>query len=181
MLDVTRELYNALLQVRREAYRLRKVSVTAKQQYAELTALRKPSGWIDCRLAAVYREAEDAVLHRLDLAFAAFFRRCRCGETPGFPRFRPAGRWNQIEFPHGSRALRLDERQQRVTVPGVGVVKLRKGRTVPAFGRAWLVMRNGRWYACFECERAVQVRGSGVQEMKLKQANACALSDAGLG
>jgi hypothetical protein len=68
MLDVTRELYNPLLQERREAYRLRKVSVTAKQQYAELTALRKPTDWIDCRLAAVYREAEDAVLHRLELA-----------------------------------------------------------------------------------------------------------------
>jgi putative transposase len=41
-------------------------------------------------------------------------------------------------------------------VPGVGSVALRKGRTVPVFGRAWLVRRNDRWYACFECERAVR-------------------------
>ena len=40
MLDVTRELYNALLQQRRDAYHLRKIRVTAKMQYVELTELR---------------------------------------------------------------------------------------------------------------------------------------------
>ena len=156
ILGVTRELYNALLQERRDAYRLRGVSLSAKQQYAEITALRKPIHRLDGRLAAVYRECEDAVLHRLDLAMQAFFRRCKRGEIPGFPRFKPAARWKQIEFPHGDRALRFDAQQQRVTVPGIGTVRLRKGRAVPTFGRAWIVERNDRWYACFECERAVQ-------------------------
>lgn len=156
MLDVTRELYNALLQERRDAYRLRGISVPSKQQYAEITGLRSPAQQIDGRLSAVYRECEDAVLHRLDLAFTAFFRRCRRGEQPGFPRFKPASRWHQLEFPHGNRALRFDDTQRHVNVPGIGAVKLRKGRRVPAFGRAWLVQRNDRWYGCFECERAVQ-------------------------
>jgi len=62
MLDVTRQLYNAL---------------------------RKPLLRLDSRLAAGYRETEDAVLHRLDLAMQAFFRRCKRGETPGFPRYKP--------------------------------------------------------------------------------------------
>ena len=36
-------------------------------------------------------------------------------------------------------------------------MKLRKGRAVPAtYGRAWLVRKSDRWYAYFECERAVQ-------------------------
>ncbi len=156
MLDVTRQLYNAALQERRDAYRMAKVSITAKRQYAELTALRQPATWLDARVAAVYRECEDAVLRRLDLAFAAFFRRCKRGETPGFPRFKAAAQWNHIAFPHGDRALRLDERQRRICIPGLGSVALRKGRTVPPFGRAWLVQRPSGWYACFECERAVQ-------------------------
>jgi putative transposase len=159
MLDVARQLYNAALQHRRDAYRMRGVSISAKQQYAELTALRKPIFRIDSRLAAVYREVEDAVLHRLDLAFGAFFRRCKSGgEMPGFPRFKPARRFKQIEFPHGDRALRfVGDRQQRVVVPGAGPIKLRKGRHVPEKrGRAWIVEKNGRWYASFECERAVQ-------------------------
>jgi putative transposase len=116
MLDVTRELYNALLEQRREAYKRRGIRVSTKQQYAELTSLRK----CDARVRAVFRECEDAVLHRLDLAFAAFFRRITRGHTPGYPRFKPRSRWAQLEFPHGSRALKFNASQTKVVVPGVG-------------------------------------------------------------
>ncbi|MGZ3548850.1 MAG: helix-turn-helix domain-containing protein, partial [Vulcanimicrobiaceae bacterium] len=88
VLHVTRHLYNALLQQCKDAYRLRRVSVTAKMQYAEMTALRKES----FQLASIYREVEDAVLHRLDLAMQAFFRRVKHGDAPGFPRFRASRR-----------------------------------------------------------------------------------------
>jgi putative transposase len=158
MLRVTRELYNALLQQRRDSWTTRRVSYTSKRQYAEITELRA----CEPRFAAVYRECLDATLHRVDLGFAAFFRRLKSGENPGYPRFKPARRWNQLEFPHGDRALRFDSQQQRVTVPGVGRVRLRKGRDVPAFGRAFIVTKNGCWYAVFEghrdacrCRRAV--------------------------
>jgi putative transposase len=161
MLDVTRQLYNAALQERKDAYRLRGVPVTFKMQYAELTALRQPESRLDRRLAAVYRETEDAVLHRLELALQAFCRRCKRGETAGFPRYKPSSRWKQLMFPHGDRALKIVG--GRVIVPGVGRVRLRKGRTVPAFGRAWIVEKNARYYACFECERvAVALPATGM-------------------
>ena len=153
MLDVTRQLYNALLDERRYAWTARRIVVTTSQQYKEITELRAE----DQRIRAVYRECQDAVLHRLDLAFAAFFRRIRSGETPGYPRFKPASRWKQLEFPHGNRALKLlGENQDRLTVPGVGTMRLRKGRPVPPFGRAFVVVKNGRWYATFECSREPQ-------------------------
>jgi putative transposase len=160
MLDVTRQLYNAALQERKDAYRLRGVPVTFKMQYAELTALRGPESRLDCRLAAVSRETEDAVLRRLELAMQAFFRRCTRGETPGFPRYKPSSRWKQLMFPHGNRALKIVG--GRVIVPGVGRVRLRQGRAVPAFGRAWIVEKNA-YYACFECERvAVALPATGM-------------------
>jgi len=150
MLRVTRELYNALLQQRRDSWTTRRVSYTSKQQYTEITELRA----CEPRFTAVYRECEDAALRRLDLAFAAFFRRLKSGQAPGYPRFKAARRWNQLEFPHADRALRFDLQQQRVSVPGVGCVRLRKGRAVPAFGRAFIVTKNARWYAVFEGHRA---------------------------
>jgi putative transposase len=58
-----------------------------------------------------------------------------------------------LEYPHGDRALRFSPAQDRVRVPGVGAIRLRKGRAVPAYGRAFIVEKNGRWYAVFECER----------------------------
>ena len=151
-LDVTRDLFNALLQQRRDGWRMRRHSVSTKDQYHELTALRRE----DARVAAVYREVEDAVLHRLDLAFAAFFRRIKSGEAPGFPRYKSRFRWDQLEFPHGDRALRFNTGQTKVKVPGIGWVGVRKGREVPDFGRAWLVREGDRWYGCFECERKVK-------------------------
>ncbi|TAM65353.1 MAG: transposase [Microbacteriaceae bacterium] len=152
MLVVCCSLYNAALQQRRDARKRRGVSVSHRAQYAELTALRRA----DPRVAAVYRECLDAALHRLDLAFQAFFRRCSRGEAPGYPRYRAKRRWNTLEFPHGDRALKFDERQNRVRVPGVGRVKLRKGRGVPPYGRAMIVRSCGHWYAQFECEREVR-------------------------
>jgi hypothetical protein len=110
MLHATRHLYNALLQQRRDAYRYRGIAISAKAQYAEITALRHE----DPGVAAVYRECQDAVLHRLDLAFTAFFRRVKRGETPGYPRFKAASRWEQLSFPHGDRALKLDAGQRRI-------------------------------------------------------------------
>ncbi|HEV3090394.1 MAG TPA: helix-turn-helix domain-containing protein [Candidatus Cybelea sp.] len=53
MLDVTRQLYNALLQERRDAYRFNKVRLTTRTQYHELTELRAE----DLRVKAVYRGA----------------------------------------------------------------------------------------------------------------------------
>ena len=151
VLDVTRQLYNALLQQRRDAYKSRGISLTAQMQYAELTALRKD----DARIAAIYRECEDAVLHRLELAMQAFFRRLKRGEKAGYPRFKGRERWNQIEFPHGCRALKFSAERSTIKIPGMGSVRLRKGREVPAFGRAWITRLGTHWYAGFECERAV--------------------------
>jgi putative transposase len=153
MLGVTRELYNALLEQRRDAWTSRRATIGFGTQYRQITELRSA----DPRFASVYRECEDAVLRRLDLAFAAFFRRLKRGETPGYPRFKPAVRWSQLQFWHGNLALRLDDQQHRVVVPRVGSVRLRKGRRVPpTFGRAFLTTKNGRWYATFECHRSVE-------------------------
>jgi Helix-turn-helix domain len=77
-LRVTRTLYNALLDQRRYVWISRRKALGVKLQYAELTALRRE----DNMLAAVYRECEDAVLHRLDLAFAAFFGARSVARTP---------------------------------------------------------------------------------------------------
>ncbi|MGZ3520744.1 MAG: hypothetical protein ACXVAG_07095 [Vulcanimicrobiaceae bacterium] len=53
------------------------------------------------------------------------------------------------------RALKFDAPQRRLRIPNVGWLKLRKGRAIPAYKRAWLVCKRDRWYAQFECEREI--------------------------
>jgi putative transposase len=132
MLGVTRDLYNALLEQRRDCWKSRQIRITTKQQYSEITDLRKD----DARCAAVYRKRQDAVPHSLDLAMQAFFRHVKSGEAPGYRRFKPAARWKQIEFPHGNRALKFDAVQKRVRIPGRKRAAARAARFPPSAARS---------------------------------------------
>ncbi|MER5204264.1 transposase [Streptomyces sp. NPDC002825] len=79
-------LYNGALQERRDAYRhASKTSVKYGQQSAQLKEIR---AFDPERQGRWSFSSQQATLRRLDKAFAAFFRRVRTGETPGYPRFR---------------------------------------------------------------------------------------------
>jgi putative transposase len=75
------EVYNAALQERRDAYRMAGVSLGYAQQCAELPACKE----VRPELAAVNSQVLQNVLKRVDLAFAAFFRRVQAGEQAGYP------------------------------------------------------------------------------------------------
>ena len=79
-----RELYNAGLEERREAWQKRGVSVPLASQSAQLPAIK------DVRpdYRDIHSQVLQDVLARLDRAFQAFFRRVKAGETPGYPRFK---------------------------------------------------------------------------------------------
>lgn len=120
-----RELYNAALQERRGAWNWNRRSVTRFEQYRTLTALREVRPEILAFGVTVCR----GTLNRLDLAFKAFFRRVRAGQTPGFPRFQGRNRFDSVSWPDAA-GWKLDEHQRRLYVQGVGHVKYRKNRPV---------------------------------------------------
>src|SRR5215467_8386044 len=94
-LEECRWLYNHLLAERRDAWEQRQESLRLYDQQATLPALNatRPA------LAGVHAQVLQNVVVRLDLAFQAFFRRVKAGETPGNPRFRGKGRYDSITFP----------------------------------------------------------------------------------
>ena len=64
----------------------------------------------------IYSQVLQDVLRRLDKAFAAFFRRVRNGEKPGYPRFQGEGRYDSFTYPQSGFALAgnvLDPLQNR--------------------------------------------------------------------
>ena len=52
------------------------------------------------------------VICRFDRVGAAFYRRCKEGKKPGFPRFKPRHRWRSIKIP--------DPTPSTVCAPGTG-------------------------------------------------------------
>lgn len=87
-------IYNAALEERRAAWRLRREARGLYDQIAELTAIRaEMPEW-----EALAIEASRGVLRRVERAFQASHRRMGRGETPGFPRFKPLSRFRAIEL-----------------------------------------------------------------------------------
>ncbi len=104
-LMLCRHVYNAAVGERREAWRMRGVSVTSYQQKAELPASRADMP----EYGEVNAQVLQAVVQRVDRAFQAFFRRSREGQTPGYPRFHGWDRYHSFTFPqvgeHGGARL----------------------------------------------------------------------------
>ena len=105
------DLYNAALQERREAWRMCKVSIRYGDQSAQLREIRAddPNGHGRHSFTA-----QQQTLRRLNATFAAFFKRVEAarrararGEqapNPGYPRFKPYQRFNQVLFVAGDGA-----------------------------------------------------------------------------
>lgn len=96
-----RELYNAGLEERREAWRKRGVSITMAGQSAQLPDIKE----VRPEYRDVHSQVLQDVLTRLDRAFQAFFRRFKAGEKPGYPRFQGSNRFNSFTYkPFGNGA-----------------------------------------------------------------------------
>jgi transposase len=121
-----RELYNAALQERRDAWRLSRTSVAEGDQSAQLKDIRKvrPD-------AAVWSfSSQQATLPRLHRAFAGFYRRAKAGETPGYPRFPSVHRFDRVEWPKDGDGCRWQPDTRKVQLQGIGQVKVSVHRRV---------------------------------------------------
>jgi len=80
-LGVCRELYNAALQERRDAYRINGISINYHAQAVQLPQIKQ----IRQDVGGVHSQVLQDTLRRVDKTFDAFFRRVKNGETPGYP------------------------------------------------------------------------------------------------
>ena len=79
-----RELYNAGLQERHDAWQKCGVSITLGSQSAQLPEIKE----VRPEYRDIHSQVLQDVLTRLDRAFQAFFRRIREGKAPGYPASR---------------------------------------------------------------------------------------------
>ncbi len=146
-LDLQRELYNAALEERIGAWRRQRHRVTYVEQCRELTELRddRPevlaSGTVLCR----------GTLKRLDRAYAAFFRRVRNGETPGFPRFKGARRFTTLQW-EDRWGWKVKCGDHRLRLLGIGEIKVNFHRPFKGTPKTITVKREGKkWWLGVVC------------------------------
>ena len=126
-------LYNAALEEWKTAYRHKghslSVALSKFDQMKGFTGVRSddPEFW-----GTISVQIGRGVLTRLDRARQSFYERVKNGETPGFPRFKSASRWNTIELPETAEYMvKKRERGHVVRIKGLPTLRLKKGMELP--------------------------------------------------
>jgi putative transposase len=147
--DAHRELYNAALQERRDAWSHDKTRINYGDQSAQLTEIRS----VRPDQAVWSFSSQQATLRRLNKAFAGFFRRVRAGQKAGYPRFKGKARFDSVEWPKDGDGARWLPEQRRVYLQGVGQVKVELHREVVGRVKTIQVKRQGRrWMLVLSCD-----------------------------
>ena len=146
-LESHRQLYNACLAERKERWEKDKVSVSMRDQQKRFRAIRKSVyfyQWLNSHSA-------EKTIERVDLAFQAFFRRCKAGEEPGYPHFRRRDRYDSIPFGSYPNGIKLTG--DRLYVQHIGVIRVMLHRPVEGKIKTAVLRRTARkWYVAFSCD-----------------------------
>jgi IS605 OrfB family transposase len=159
VLDRCRELYNAALSERRDAYKYVGKSIGVYEQKRDLVEIKEV---IRPEYQEIASHVLQDVLFRLDEAFRAFFRRVKNGEKPGYPRFQGRNRYDSFTYPDGA-GWKLEEQKRPADKKGMmrvnlhlsklGTVKLHLHRDIAGTVKTLTIKREGEhWYSVFTCE-----------------------------
>jgi putative transposase len=145
------DLYNAALEERREAWRMREATVTYGMQSAQLKDIRRADPAGQGRHSFT---AQQQTLRRLNVVFAAFYTRVKNKGKAGYPRFKPYRRFNQAGFVAGDGAKWVPVGGwPRAAFQAVGWVKVRQHRPVHGTVKFLQLKReHRRWYVIVTTE-----------------------------
>ncbi|HWZ17924.1 MAG TPA: transposase [Ktedonobacteraceae bacterium] len=142
-----RELYNAALQERKEAYEMAGKSISYYEQKRDLVEIKAA---LRPEYQDIHSQVVQDVLLRLKRAFDHFFRRVKNGEEPGYPRFQGRNRYHSFTYPQGGYSLTHDH---RVCLSKIGSIKMMLHRKMEGTIKTCTIeYQAGQWYVVFSCE-----------------------------
>ncbi len=147
-LDECRWLYNELLSQRKIAYEELETSLSKYQQLMFLPILKEERA----TLKTVHSQVLQNIVDRLDKSFQSFFRRCKSGEKPGFPRFRGAHRYDSFCYPQSGFALLGKE----IVLSKIGHIRIKMHRDIEGEIKTCTIKKtaSGEWNITLSCEVA---------------------------
>ena len=144
-LNLCRELYNASLQERRDAYRRHSINLNYYDQANQLSAIKE----VRPDVGQVHSQVLQDVLRRSDKAFKNFFRRVKQGVSPGYPRFQGRNRYDSFCYPQSGWSLHND----KLTLSKIGTLRLKLHRPVSGKVKTCTIKREGsQWFCVFSVE-----------------------------
>jgi putative transposase len=147
VLNRCRELYNAALSERRDAYRMAGKSITYYDQQNDFPEIKHE---IRPEYEDIAAHVLQDVLNRLHKAFQNFFRCCKNGENPGYPRFQGRNRYDSFTYPDGA-GWQFDGHY--VLLTKIGSINVKLHRPLEGKIKTVTIKREvDQWYVYFSCE-----------------------------
>jgi len=143
-LETCRHVYNSLLNWRKHDYDVLGKSPSKVEQQAAFPKWKQEHP----ELCHVYSQVLQNVAVRVDLAFDAFFRRVKSGETPGFPRVKGEG-YDSFTYPQSGFGFY----QGKLRLSKIGDIAIRLHRPIDGDIKTCTVRRvRHKWYVCLSCQ-----------------------------
>ncbi|MDW7732781.1 MAG: transposase [Methanolobus sp.] len=149
-LELCRWTYNETLALRKNAWEFEQENIGYYESKKMLP------GWkvIKPELKNVHSQVLQDVVTRVDLAFQAFFRRCKDGENPGYPRFRGKNRYDSITYTQSGFELQ----DNKLWLSKIGAIKVKLHRPIVGEIKRITIRRTctGKWFVSFLVDTDVQ-------------------------
>jgi putative transposase len=144
-LDLCRNLYNAALQERRDAFQINQISINYQAQQNQLPEIKLTNP----EYKNIHSQVLQNVLKRVEKSFDGFFRRIKAKQTAGFPRFKNAHRFDSFCYPQSGFSLTGD----KLTLSKIGKVKIKLSRLVAGKVKTCTIKKEiDKWFAIFTVE-----------------------------
>lgn len=146
-LNTLRLVYNTLLNERKFLYETTGIGISQYSQEKHFAGWRKDFP----ELAGVHSHLLQNAALRVNLAFTAFFRRVKSGETPGFPRVKSVGTYDSLGFKEFGNGVSF--KRGNLYVSKIGEIKGKFHRTIDGTPKTATIRRqSGKWFVCIACE-----------------------------
>lgn len=144
-LNLCRDLYNAALQERRDAYKQNRISINRYDQDKQLPEIKQTNS----EYCQIHSQVLQDVLKRLDKTFKSFFERVKRKEKAGFPRFKGENRYDSFCFPQSGFSLTGN----KLLLSKIGTVKLKLSRQIIGKVKTCTIKREiDKWFVVFTVE-----------------------------
>jgi len=148
-LDACRHVYNWAIEDRKVLWQYAKCGTSFYDQSAYLKHLKAERPW----LKEVHAHPLQDALRRVDRAFAAFFRRVKANQSPGYPRFHGRGWYDSFTMKDWENGVAFDGK--RLALSKVGRLRIVLHRPIAGTIKTCTIKRRADgWYALFSVECA---------------------------
>lgn len=147
-LELCRWVYNKTLEMRKDSFAQDGISLSYYDTKKMLPIWKEEHP----ALKRVHSMVLQNVTMRVDLAFQAFFRRVKAGDTPGYPRFKGRGWYDSLTYPQYGNGARLVGNQ--LNLSKIGGIKVKLHREICGTPKTVCIRRSsaGKWYVAFSCQ-----------------------------